>query len=134
MKKYIRSIYVLALIISLPIGFFIFIGLTKMDIKMIAIFVGIMVIYWSIYFQLKNEKKYFFWISFVPIVLVWVILFVQEIRRVLFIFENGGMDKTTGEGSPMAFLLGMFFELMFFIPLSYALISGILYLKNKKRN
>jgi len=134
MKKYIHSIYILAMTISLPIGFFIFIGLTKMDIKMVAIFVGLMVAYWSVYFQLKKEKKYFFWISFVPILLMWIILFMQEIRRILFIFENGGMDKATGEGSPLAFLLGMSFELIFFIPLSYALISGIIYLKNKKKD
>ena len=65
---------------------------------------------------------------------LWIILLIQEIRRVLFIFENGGMEKANGLGSPMAFLLGMSFELILFIPLSYAFISGILYLRNKQKN
>ena len=132
MKKYIRSFFILSVVISLPFIFFIFIGLTKMDIKMVTVFLGIMIIYWSVYFQLKKEKKYFFWISFVPILFLWILLFIQEIRRVLFIFENIGMEKANGLGSPLAFLLGMSFELILFIPLSYAFISGILYLRNKR--
>ena len=132
MQKYIKSVFILAVIISFPIGFSLLLALGKPNIKVIVILVGIMTLYWSIYFGLKKQKRYFFWISFVPIVLVWVILFLQEIRRVLFIIENSGMEKD-GVGSPMAFLLGMFFELIFFIPLSFALFFGIAYLRKRNK-
>ncbi len=105
-----------------------------MDIKMAAIYSGVMIAYWSIYFLLKNKEKIFFWITFIPIALLWILLFIQELRRVIFILENSGMERADGYGSPLAFLIGLFFELIFFIPISYAFINGILYLKKKKAN
>jgi len=101
---------------------------------MVIIYIAIMVIYWSIYFLLKKKQKIFFWISFIPIIALWIILLLQEARRIIYIVENGGMDSATQSGSPMAFLIGMFFELMFFIPLSYALISGIIYLIKERKS
>ena len=45
-----------------------------------------------------------------------LLLLVELGRRVVFIIQNGGMDRADGYGSPMAFLLGVFFELAIFIP------------------
>ena len=40
-----------------------------------------------------------------------LLLFAQLARRIGFIIENEGLDRADGYGSPMAFLLGAFFEI-----------------------
>ncbi len=134
MAKYIHSFFILSLTITLPFSFLIFLATINNKSKMVIMYIAIMVIYCSIYFLLKKKQKIFFWISFIPITALWIILLLQEARRIIYIVENGGMDPATQSGSPMAFLIGMFFELMFFIPLSYALISGIVYLIKERKS
>ena len=70
-------------------------------------------------------------ISFSLINIFWLVLSIQEIRRIIFIFENKGMELKNGQGSPLAFLLGMVGEMIFFIPLTIVVITGIRYLWKK---
>jgi hypothetical protein len=51
--------------------------------------------------------------AFAP--LISVLLF-QTGRRVVFIVQNGGMDRASGEGSPVAFLLGWMGEASLLLP------------------
>ena len=134
MKKYIHSFFILSLVFTIPFIFFILIAVININLKTVLVYITIMAIYWSIYFILKKYQKIFFWISFPTIIVFWIILLLQEVRRIIFIIKNGGMDLATQSGSQMAFLIGMFFELMFFIPLSYALISGIIYLIKERKS
>ena len=132
MKKYINSFFILAIILSIPASIFLIVALINLNIKQIIFNLIILLIIWSIYFKLKTQNKFIFWISFIPITIFWSILLIQEIRRVLFIIENNGMDSANIPGSPLAFLIGFIFELAYFIPLTFVFFNGIKYLKSSK--
>ena len=132
MKKYINSFFILAIILSIPLSIFLLTALINLNIKQILFNLITLLIIWSIYFKLKTQNKLIFWISFIPVTIFWSILLIQEIRRILFIIENHGMDSANIPGSPLAFLIGFIFELIYFIPLTFALFNGIKYLKSSK--
>ena len=53
------------------------------------------------------------------IAMPWAGALAQAIRRIAFVMREGGLDRADGEGSPMAFVLGVVFEQGFvFIPLT----------------
>jgi len=119
------------MITSVPSVFFIFIGFYNGKAGALLFGFFILLLSWGIYYILKQNKKYSFEISFSLISIFWLLLLIQEIKRILFIIENGGMELKNGQGSPLAFLLGVIGELIFFIPLTIAIIAGIKYLLRK---
>lgn len=131
MKKYKFSVLLLSIVISFPSIFLISIGLYNEKAITFLFGLFILLLSWGIYFILKKDKKHSFEISFLFINIFWWLLLIQEIKRILFIIENEDMELKNGQGSPLAFLLGMFGELIFFIPLTIAIVAGIKYLSTK---
>jgi len=119
------------MITSIPSAFFIFIGFYNGKAGALLFGFFILLLSWGMYYILKQNKKYSFEISFLLISIFWLLLLIQETKRILFIIENGGMELKNGQGSPLAFLLGVIGELIFFIPLTIAIITGIKYLLTK---
>jgi hypothetical protein len=53
------------------------------------------------------------------IAMPWTGALVQAVRRIGYVVREGGLDGRNGDGSPMAFVLGVIFEQGFvFIPLT----------------
>ncbi|WGO99476.1 hypothetical protein QFX18_05295 [Saccharophagus degradans] len=50
------------------------------------------------------------------------------IQRVVFVLENGGMERADGYGSALAFIIGLSFESLLFIPLFGLFLVGAWYL------
>jgi len=84
------------------------------------------------YAYLKKQTQKAFIVSYLLVTILWVPLCYKTVTRILFILENGGMERADGYGSPMAFLLGLTFEQIFFIPLTILIISGLFFILFKR--
>ena len=129
MIKYKISIYVTALIISIPSLFFFFIGVVTISMKHLLFWGGMLTLWWGTYLYLLQGNKRAFWISFVLINLFWWPILLRTVSRIIFIIENGGMERADGYGSPLAFLIGVIGEQLFFLPLCFSMLFGIMALK-----
>jgi len=94
---------------------------------------GMLAIWWGAYFYLRKGSKRAFWISFSLINLFWWPLLWQTGQRVVFIIENGGMERADGYGSPLAFLIGLVGEQLFFLPLCFSMFFGAMAIKSFNR-
>jgi len=68
------------------------------------------------------NKKFGYWGSFACLLIPWVYFGHKTIRRIVFIIENGGMERADGYGSPVAFLIHAIFEQYIFIPATFFII------------
>ena len=89
-------------------------------------------IWLNTYYYLKKRTPRAFMVSYSMINLFWFPLLYRTTGRISFIFENKGMERIDGSGSPMAFLLGFTFEQIFFIPLSILVIYGLFFILSKE--
>jgi hypothetical protein len=80
--------------------------------------------------SLHKESKQAFWQSFGLVNLFWWHLLWRTGNRILFVIENGGMERVDGFGSPLAFVIGVLGEQLFFIPLSFSIVLGLLSMKS----
>ena len=117
MRKFRNSLLVTAIIISMPSMFLLYIGATRINIFNMMFGAGVLILWWCAYFNIRKESKWSFGLSFGLVNLFWWPLLWQTTRRILFIFENGGLDSSDGYGSPLAFLVGMLGEQLLFLPL-----------------
>ena len=71
-------------------------------------------------------------VTSIAAIVFWVAYGILLSRRVIFMIQEGGMERRDGYGSPMAFLLGMMAEIFILaLPaLAFTLLS-IFYAKNK---
>jgi hypothetical protein len=44
--------------------------------------------------------------------------------QIHFVIENGGMERADGDGSPLAFLIGLLGEQLVFVPACFVLLTG----------
>ena len=83
---------------------------------------------------LKEKGKYSFYLSFFIVNLFWLPLFYRTYERVAFINKYGNFEGDDARGSPLAFVLGLYIEQFFFIPLTVLFILGlIIILRGKVR-
>jgi len=118
------------LFFSLFFGFLAFIGHNPVSI---FIFTLNFFLWVQTYNYLKKQTQKAFIVSFILVNILWLPLLYRTITRVLFMFENGGMERADGYGSPMAFLLGLIFEQIFFIPLTILVMSGLYFILLKRK-
>jgi len=133
MNKYQKSIFVTALVISLPSLFLLFVGISKMSLTHLGFWGGMLALWWGSYWYLRKGTKTSFWLSFCLVNLFWWPLLLQTVRRAVFIVKNGGMERADGYGSPLAFLIGIIGEQLFFLPLCLAMIFGIMTMRSFKQ-
>ncbi len=72
----------------------------------------------------RKKKQSAFWVSLALSTILWLMLAVRTAHRINFILENDGMERADGYGSPMAFLIGIVGEQLFFIPLCFVVVTG----------
>ncbi|MBU2709035.1 hypothetical protein KCM76_23770 [Zooshikella marina] len=88
-----------------------------------------LMVWWGSYLTLKIGLKFSYIVSMIPVLVCWLPLSWQTIRRVSFIIENEGMERLDGYGSPMAFFIGILIEQFFYVPITITLVFGLLALK-----
>jgi hypothetical protein len=126
MKTYVTYFKIAAAVISLPCGFLLVVNLNNFNVLGVLVFAGLLSLFWGLYWLLRTGKRFAFVVSFSIVAVLWLPLLYQTIKRVNFVLENGGMERVDGQGSPLAFLLGLATEQLFFIPLSAVVIVGLL--------
>jgi hypothetical protein len=129
MNKYRKSLLVTSLIISIPSLFLFGVGVIKLSLTHLVFWGGMLVLWWGMYFYLRQGTKLAFWLSFGLVNLFWWPLLWRTGSRVLFVLENGGMESADGYGSPLAFLIGLVGEQLFFLPLCFSILFGVLTIK-----
>lgn len=126
MGNYKTAFLIAAIAISVEMGFFLHLSIRKSSTLGMAVYGGAILICWILYFYLRSGWKGSFVVSFAMVNLVWWPLLYQTGRRVAFVIREGGMEPADGMGSPAAFLLHAALEQIFFVPLTAAMIFGIL--------
>lgn len=132
MTIYSKALLLAAAVISLPSTFLIVVGIVNLRPGLLLVWSGMMILWWSAYFYVRSDRRFSFWGSFLLVNLFWWPLLVQTIRRIAFVMENDGMEGADGHGSPLAFLIGIVFEQAFFLPLSVALVAGLIVVMQSK--
>ena len=83
-----------------------------------------LLLWWGAYWYVRKGSKRAFWLSFSLVNLFWWPLLWQTGRRIVFVIEHGGMERSDGHGSPLAFLLTVTAEQWVFLPLCFAMYYG----------
>jgi len=104
-------------------------GIRNVSIFYIITLLGANILWWFAYIYLRKDKSFSFWISFSVVNLFWWPLLIQTVRRIWFVIEHGGMERSDGHGSPVAFLLSLAGEQILFVPLTIAMVAGIRIMK-----
>ena len=118
-----------AVIVSLFSITIIALRIRNVSLFYIVILFGANILWWFAYIYLRKDKSFSFWISFSVVNLFWWPLLFQTVRRIWFVIEHGGMERSDGHGSPVAFLLSLAGEQILFVPLSIAMVAGIRVMK-----
>ena len=126
MKIYVTSFKIGAVVISLPCTFLLAVNLNNFNALGVVVFAGLLSVFWGLYWRLRTGRRFAFAVSFSFVVVLWLLLLYQTIKRINFVLENGGMERPEGQGSPLAFLLGLATEQFFFVPLSAVVIVGLM--------
>ena len=125
MKIYITSFKITTYYLLTISLFFGFISLVNQKFVGLAIFTFIFIVWFNAYSFLKKQTKKAFIASYFVVNFFFVPLLYRTYERLRFISENGGFERADGAGSPLAFLMGLFFEQMFFIPITILFILGL---------
>ncbi|MBI5894927.1 MAG: hypothetical protein HZB24_02575 [Desulfobacterales bacterium] len=125
MNRYRAAFLFAGCVIALPCTFLLAVNLYHARLIGIVLFGGLLMIWWALYWKLRQKKRYAFPLSLAVVLLLWLPLLAQTVRRLSFVIENGALEGPGGLGSPLAFLSGLFMEQLFFIPLSVVIASAM---------
>lgn len=133
MKIYSILYKSIAVVLTLPLLWFFFIGVVGANFAQIMIVALLFVIIWSgAVLAGKKSRKCHLLSVFIGAVISLPLLYRLG-GRLLFVLEHGSMEGPNGYGSPMAFVLNALIEMLFFVPFFIILIFGIvLSAKGKK--
>jgi len=81
---------------------------------------------WATYWMLRKRRWLAFPVSAGLAFVFWVLLAYQTALRVMFVVENQGFERADGYGSPLAFLMALVMDQLFFVPLSLLVVSALL--------
>lgn len=124
MKRYCTAFLLFAILVSLPVAFLFLGGISKLSITQILFWGTVLLVVWRSYLGIKQNKKISFWLSLLITTALWLPLLARTVQRVQFVVENGGMERADGYGSPLAFLVGLMGEQLFFLPSSLVVVFG----------
>ena len=85
-----------------------FVTKTSQAVFVAAIFLGSVWCFAA--FGLFRRANWAYFVSRGILGILFLFFSYQIIRRIIFVVQNGGMERADGYGSPLAFLLGLFFE------------------------
>ena len=132
MNLYTNALLAVAIIISIPSLFLIIVGVYNSSWENIVFWGSMLLLWWTSYVNVKKGGKGAFGGSFLLVILFWLLLLGQTVMRIIFVIQNGGMDRADGYGSPGAFLIGLVGEQLVFIPLTVAAYFGVRHLVKYK--
>jgi len=127
-KGYKIAFLISVLLISLPSAFLVVVGVVNLSATHILFWGGMLFLWWFAFWNLRRGVKRSFRLTFLLVNLFWWPLLARTAQRVLFVLENGGMERSDGYGSPLAFLIGLVGEQAFFLPLTATLFFGCMVL------
>jgi len=112
-----------------------FIGFMNLNIFQSLFCLGSTIVLWVGAVFSGKDERYGIKVSVIFSAIVCTPFLYRLIARLRFVLEYGGMEGPQGYGSPLAFLIGAIFELLFFVPLFVLCIYGvILHFGDKTKN
>lgn len=129
MKAYKYSYRAIAAIITLFGLWFVFVGLASGNLVQTGICVLVCFLLWFGAFKAGKGNKRDIAISSAIPALISLPIVYRLFQRAIFVSENGGMERVDGYGSPLAFIIGLSFELVLFLPLLCLFLAGLRYLR-----
>ncbi len=131
MKWYKLSFSFFTAIFTIVFSFSLIVAILNFNIIKFVFAIFWLLPVWGLNLYLKRDGKFAFETSFGFVAVLWSFFAFLEYKRVVFVIENGGMERADGYGSPLAFLINLFFESILFLPLNISLILGIYVLIKK---
>lgn len=130
MLEIYQSVYLWALVFFSLLAFPALISsLTKAAVYPVIYWGSLLCIAWTSYSFLKKKYTRAFPASFISAFFILIVFSYRLFVRLMFLAEhNGRMELPDGTGSPLAFMIGMFFEIYFFLPFFVITLSGIIVL------
>jgi hypothetical protein len=123
-RPYSIALLAFASITSIPEVFLFFVGLVLPSAGHIIFWGTVLALIWGLYYGVHKKSMLSFWASLIMISALWVLLLSRTMMRIEFIIENGGTDRADGYGSPVAFLIGLLGEQLYFIPACVVVVIG----------
>ena len=128
MKTYKFTYRVIAIIFTLLLLWLVVVGFASQNYLQVGISLLICFLLWIGALKAGKDNIRDLLISCsIPAVISLPIAY-RLFERVYFISTNGGMERADGYGSPLAFLIGLSFELVLFIPMVCLFLVGLRYL------
>lgn len=125
MKAYEYSYKAIAWVITLFGTLLFLVGLANGNILQAIGSVFVCALIWYRAFKAGKDNKKDIVISSAIPALISLLIVYRLFQRAIFVIENGGMESAIGFGSPLAFLVGLSFELVLFIPLLCLFLVGL---------
>lgn len=95
-------------IVYLPVfGFFAFVGIWNSNPAQALIFLAAIALFFLLSFRVVKQKRIPKRIAGFFAVALGLLWSFQSVRRVIFVLTEGGMERSDGHGSPLAFILGI---------------------------
>ncbi|PLX41752.1 MAG: hypothetical protein C0609_10895 [Deltaproteobacteria bacterium] len=126
-NKYKNDYMICTAVISIPAVLLTFTGILFANVVMLLFGAALLLLWWGVYYLLYTDRKLSIPISLILLFIFWLPVFIQTIRRVSFIYQNGGFERADGYGSPLLFLINFTMELLFFIPITMTLTRFVIY-------
>lgn len=129
-NRYKKTFLILGVLISLPLLMLSVIDLLHFRLMGFAITGQFIILWWGLYFYLRTKSKPAFWFSFAWINLCWWPLMFRIVRIGIYLGSNTGSEKTDNSVFLRAFTDSMLFETAFFVPLTVAMVFGLLVIRD----
>jgi len=128
MKAFKYLYRVVATLFTILCLWLVFIGIANGNFVQVGVSVLVCILLWVGAFKAGNRNNRDIAIACGLPALISLPLVYRLFQRVVFVFENGGMERADGYGSPLAFIIGLSFELVLLIPLLCLFLVGFWYL------
>ena len=123
-NAYKNAFFAFSILVSIPAVLFFVVGIKNLSFSHLIFWGSVLITVWGSFIALEKRKYISFWFTLVATSGIWLLLLIRTIQRINFVIENGGFEKADGSGSPLAFLIGLAGEQLFFLPASVVIIIG----------
>ncbi|WP_028877009.1 hypothetical protein [Teredinibacter turnerae] len=128
MKTFKNLYRIVATIFTILFLWLVFIGIANGNFVQVCVSVLVCILLWVGAFKAGNRNNRDIVIACGLPALISLPLVYRLFQRAIFVFENGGMERADGYGSPLAFIIGLSFELALLILLLFLFLVGFWYL------
>jgi len=133
LKSLTKAYLVSVVLITIGLGLHSADWLISLHFGRAALATAVLVVWWISFLYLKKKRPRAVALSFLLVNIFWWPLLYQTMRRILFMIEHGGMERSDGLGSPLAFLVNMVIEQIFFLPLTVTIVLGVLVIRKSRK-